>query len=346
MIINGTVQPATLREALLHVVEVQKVSRNELAQQLGIGADLLGSILLGIEWETAEPWFANRDRVLAVLRRYGLLENAAEAVDAPPGPVSALLAPAPECDTAEEADPFMGSAEEVSANETQEKAELFAWADAVLGLSEAELALEIVEAAKRFGCAPGTLKRVVKARRNDKRKERDRAQRPPEPEEAEHGIRYYGSDFKVSNWGVFARRIDKDGCASWERISTTRIDILALTRDTREENWGAFVTITNRDGGTKSIAIPHALTAADKTAEIAALLASLGVGVVPSNWARQQLVQFLTQEVKDRITSVPHIGWHRSGETWVFVLPDDTVVPAGCGCGHRSRRRTRMDGGA
>ncbi len=40
-------------------------------------------------------------------------------------------------------------------------------------------------------------------------------------------------------------------------------------------------------------------------------------------------MQFLTLDVKGRITAVPQIGWHRSGATWLFVLPDDTIVPAG-----------------
>src|SRR3954462_14521218 len=119
MFIAGMVQPLALRRGLRRIVEVQKISRNELAQQLGVGTEILGSILLGIEWETAEPWFANRDRVIEVLRRYGLLEGEAVHVsDFPAASVSALPALAPECDTAEEADPFMGSAEEVAADET------------------------------------------------------------------------------------------------------------------------------------------------------------------------------------------------------------------------------------
>ena len=40
-------------------------------------------------------------------------------------------------------------------------------------------------------------------------------------------------------------------------------------------------------------------------------------------------MQFLTLDVKGRITAVPQIGWHCSGATWLFVLPDDTIVPAG-----------------
>src|SRR3954447_20558012 len=105
----------------------------------------LSQILMGIDWEVLEPWLAIQDRVIEVLRRYGLLEG--EAVpepDFPAEPVSALPALAQECDAAEGSDPFMGSAEEVTAGETRAKAELFAWADNVLGLDEAELELNHV----------------------------------------------------------------------------------------------------------------------------------------------------------------------------------------------------------
>ena len=97
----------------------------------------------------------------------------------------------------------------------------------------------------------------------------------------------------------------------------------------RGENWGTYIIITNRDGGKKKLAVPLALIHADKVADIAGLLASLGVGIIPTRQARQLLVQFLTLEVSGRITAVPQIGWHCSGGNWLFVLPDDTIVPAG-----------------
>ena len=45
------------------------------------------------------------------------------------------------------------------------------------------------------------------------------------------------------------------------KICTTRIDLEALTRDARAENWGTYIVITNRDGQKKKLAVPHALTA-------------------------------------------------------------------------------------
>jgi putative DNA primase/helicase len=147
----------------------------------------------------------------------------------------------------------------------------------------------------------------------------------PNQEGPEAGVQFYGSDFYASERGVFARRSKN----RWEQISTTRIDLLALTRDSRAESWGTYVRIRNRDGGTKTLAIPHALIAGEKALEIAALLASLGVGVIVSNAARRKLVQFLTTNVDERVTAVPQIGWHQSGGIWVFVLPDGTIVPNG-----------------
>src|SRR3954463_16537708 len=54
-------------------------------------------------------------------------------------------------EAAEETDPFTASAEDVAAEETRGKAELFAWADSALGLDEAELELALDAAVKRFG---------------------------------------------------------------------------------------------------------------------------------------------------------------------------------------------------
>src|SRR6516225_11164042 len=235
-----------------------------------------------------------------------------------------------ESNSAAESDSFAGSAEDHAAKETRRKIELFEWADSVLGLNETELELALDDAVKRFGMQRRALKRIIAARRAEKLKAKAKEERSrTEPRDNENNVKYYSPDFKVSDRGVYARKFDDQGHPFWERICTTRIDLLALTRDRREENWGTYIVITNHDGGRKKLAIPHALTAADRVADIASLLASLGVGVVPSKQARQLLVQFLTLEVPERITAVPQIGWHSSGGTWLFVLPDETIVPAG-----------------
>ena len=229
-----------------------------------------------------------------------------------------------------EQDAFAVSAEEVAADETRRKSELFAWADSVLGLNEADLELALAGAMKHFKMTRASLKQIIAARRSEKAKAEAQAERSrAEPNDDKDDVKYYSLDFKVSDHGVFAKKIDDHGHPFWDKICTTRIDLDALTRDVREENWGTYIILTNRDGGRKKLAVPHALIAADKVADIAGLLASLGVGIIPSRQARQLLVHFLTLEVSGRITAVPQIGWHCTGATWLFVLPDDTIVPAG-----------------
>ena len=227
-----------------------------------------------------------------------------------------------------ESDAFAGSAEDVAAEETRRKIELFAWADSVHRLTEADLELALDAAVKNFKMTRASLKRIIAARRSEKAKAKAGRSRA-EPDDDKSNVKYYNRNFKVSDRGVFARKIDDTGHPFWDQICTTRIDIEALTRDGRAENWGAYIVITNRDGQKKKLAVPLALIHADKVADIAGLLASLGVGIIPSRQARQLLVQFLTLDVSGRITAVPQIGWHCSGTTWLFVLPDDTIVPAG-----------------
>jgi putative DNA primase/helicase len=310
-----------LRDALKRIVADRKISEEQLAAELGVSTKALNNILNGTE-DSVESWIAIQARIIEVLRRYDALPQDIEIES--PNIVPVICADADSTDE----DPFAESAEDVSADETREKAMLFAWADSVLGLSDAEFELELDQASKRFKRTKEALRRIVKARRNDRKKARDQSGKNRSTD-AGSDIRFYGHDFKTSSTGVFVRRFDSDGAAFWEQISTTRMDINALTRDQRAENWGTHVAVTNRDGGKKKLAIPHALIAADKAAEIAALLASLGVGVIPSKSARQSIVQFLTTEVKDRITSVPQIGWQESAGAWVFVLPDETLTPAG-----------------
>ena len=230
----------------------------------------------------------------------------------------------------DEQDPFAGGAEDVAADETRRKIELFAWADSVLGLNEADLELALVGAMKHFKMTHASLKRIIAARRSEKAKAEAQAERSrAEPNDDKDDVKYYSLDFKVSDHGVFARKLDDHGHPFWDKICTTRIDLEALTRDERGENWGTYIIITNRDGQKKKRAVPLALVHADKVADIAGLLASLGVGIIPTRQARQLLVQFLTLDVKRRITAVPQIGWHCSSATWLFVLPDDTIVPTG-----------------
>ena len=116
--------------------------------------------------------------------------------------------------------------------------ELFTWVEGALGLSEADLELALEDAVKRFKRKRGALKRIIEARRSEKSKAKAKAERSrAEPNDGEDNVKYYSQDFKISDRGVFARRIDDKGHPFWDKICTTRIDLEALTRDAREENW-------------------------------------------------------------------------------------------------------------
>ena len=116
---------------------------------------------------------------------------------------------------------------------------MFAWADGALGLSEAELELELEDAVKHFNMTRGALKQIIKARRADKSKAEAKAERSrAEPDDGKDNVKYYSPDFKVSDRGVFARKLDDNGHPFWEKICTTRIDLEALTRDARSGQLG------------------------------------------------------------------------------------------------------------
>jgi hypothetical protein len=267
-------QALDLRSALQSVISDQNLSAAELALELRISLDALSTLLNGSGPDFVKAWVSSLELVLEVLGRYGVLADVPDHADSLASTRRNL--PVVQEDASE--DPFGENAEDIAAEETRYKAELFEWADGVLGLTEAEIELELVSAAKRFKLGVGALRKIVKARRNGRKKGEEARSRPHDAPEDD--VRYYGPDFRVSKRGVFARRIDSEGTPFWERISTTRMDIEALTRDARAENWGTYVVITNRDGGMKKLAIPNALTAADKAnASDIALTDSTTMGV-------------------------------------------------------------------
>src|SRR3954465_7127027 len=146
---NGTVRPEALAEALSRIMRRSKVSPDDLAQQLGIDTETLSSILIGITWTDNAPWLAIQDRLLQVLHRYDRLEDSATGEPSSPPEGSNTLPMVPGAgEIAGDADPFAGCADNVAADESREKAELFGWADSVLDLSESELGIALNAAVK------------------------------------------------------------------------------------------------------------------------------------------------------------------------------------------------------
>jgi hypothetical protein len=72
-------------------------------------------------------------------------------------------------EAAAESDPFSGNGEDHAAEETRRRIELVEWVDSVLGLNGTELELALEDAVKRFGMQRGKLKRIIRARRLEKK---------------------------------------------------------------------------------------------------------------------------------------------------------------------------------
>ena len=135
------------------------------------------------------------------------------AMESPDGEIEAAAGSAgvpsicPAIDGGAEQDAFAGSAEEVAAEETRRKIELFAWADSVLRLNETDLELELDAAVKHFKMTRASLKRIIAARRSEKAKAKAGHSRA-EPNDDKNNVKYYSRDFKVSDRGVFASKFD------------------------------------------------------------------------------------------------------------------------------------------
>jgi hypothetical protein len=69
---NATIN---IRDALDSVLSDQKVSRDELAKELGIGVERLSALLDATSPKTIEPWVEVHDRLVEVLTSYGLLSD-------------------------------------------------------------------------------------------------------------------------------------------------------------------------------------------------------------------------------------------------------------------------------
>ena len=112
-------------------------SKDALYEQLGITEDTLQAL---VEQDSSDD----------VPSECGLTQNGLDEVEAPP--LCPVNLPALTCDLNDgrSRNPFGDSAEDIAAKETREKVELFAWADSMRGLGEAELELELPAAGQTF----------------------------------------------------------------------------------------------------------------------------------------------------------------------------------------------------
>jgi putative DNA primase/helicase len=130
-----------------------------------------------------------------------------------------------------------------------------------------------------------------------------------------------GTRFKVNDAGIFAR----SRTGAWEKISS-RVEVLAQTRDGDGENWGRLLKWRDSEGKSHGWTVPMELLIGDP-AKVRAYLVRNGLPYISSNPGhRNRLTEYLVSAATEqRIRSVSKVGW--SGRT--FVLPDRAVSPDG-----------------
>lgn len=130
-----------------------------------------------------------------------------------------------------------------------------------------------------------------------------------------------GTRFKVNAGGIFAR----SRAGTWEKISS-RVEVLAQTRDGDGDNWGRLLKWRDAEGNSHSWTVPMELLIGDP-AKVRVYLVRNGLQYISSNPGhRNRLTEYLVSAATEqRIRSVSKVGW--SGR--VFVLPDRAVSSDG-----------------
>jgi hypothetical protein len=120
----------------------------------------------------------------------------------------------------------------------------------------------------------------------------------------------------------------------WVQISRTRIDLLAVTRSKKDDDWGVYIKLRNMDGRDTYKSVPRSIIT-DLKGSVAGGLAGLGAAIVGKEIGR--LPPFLLTTVTEsadgyvselpRFLAVPTTGWCQltNGER-VFVLPHTTKM--------------------
>lgn len=130
--------------------------------------------------------------------------------------------------------------------------------------------------------------------------------------------------FRVTKTGVEKRleRQDKDSgtiTTEWRWVCSI-LEVTAETRDTDGEEWGRLLVLKDRDGRSKSWAMPMSLMATDGAIYRERLL-SLGLVMSPGRFAREALHEYIsTARPGVKARCVARVGWSAGA----FVLPAET----------------------
>jgi uncharacterized protein (DUF927 family) len=155
-------------------------------------------------------------------------------------------------------------------------------------------------------------------------------------------VKAYGSRGRTSSKGTFAKAPDYEsggGLAAlftggWVRVAKDRIDPVAwshqfdVQRKTERQSWRHHFVITERNGHQSDFQLPREKLAGTGASAIQ-LLMKAGIHVVGRDDVKNALVQFLRFKPKREIIRMPRVGWAEVGSHWIFVRPDEVIMPPG-----------------
>jgi uncharacterized protein (DUF927 family) len=130
---------------------------------------------------------------------------------------------------------------------------------------------------------------------------------------------YWVGDFRVADQGVQLQKITGDGDPKLIPVCS-RLDVVALSRDEHNQNWGLVVEFKDSDNVLKRWSMPKEMLAGGNAYR--AQLLNLGLDISPSINRGDLLAEyFQTAKPAARALSVTQPGWYRG----VFVMPNGII---------------------
>lgn len=121
--------------------------------------------------------------------------------------------------------------------------------------------------------------------------------------------------FRVDDTGVYW--IDAGSSSPKDLWLCSKLDVVAMTRNESNANWGRLLEWADADGVVHTWAVPLAMLQSDG-AEFRAELASQGVRIASKHGLREKLLTYASKEVPARARCVDRPGWYGN----VFVTPN------------------------
>lgn len=132
--------------------------------------------------------------------------------------------------------------------------------------------------------------------------------------------------YNMSEKGLYALITERRGSRSVveDRMISGPFEILGRVRDPKGEGWARLLRWHDKDKRTHTYAVSDNDLHGDHRV-LFGNLASRGLHIVTSK-DRDHLIHYLNSvEIEERVTEVPHTGWHSIGADLVFALPDQTI---------------------